>query len=415
MTTKLFRDARIHTPVSDGGGCVSWERGALLVRDGLIERVGREDDVVQGLDPLQIDQEIGLGGRCVVPGFVDPHTHMCFSELREKEFATRLSGVPYLEILRSGGGILSSVRSVRSACDETILGRTLKNIHISLSHGTTTVEIKSGYGLDTASEIRLLRLIERVGRQTPVTVVPTFMGAHAVPSEFTDDPEGYVDLLVKEMIPAVSAECTPPFCDVFCEESVFSVPQTRRILDTAREHGMKLKVHADEVIDTGGAALAAEMGAVSAEHLLAAREENLAKMASAGVIAVLLPATAYSLRKPYADARKMLDLGLTVALATDCNPGSSFTQSVPFVFGLAVMNMGMTVDEALYGCTLNAAKAIGVDGSCGSLERNKLADLVVLDGDTPAILAYNCGVAPVLSVYKRGECVVQRTDDRRIN
>jgi imidazolonepropionase len=415
MTTKLFRDARIHTPVSDKSRCVSWERGALLVKDGLIESVGREDDVLQGLHPSQIDQEIDLGGRCVVPGFVDPHTHMCFSELREREFALRLSGVSYLEILRSGGGILSSVRSVRSASEETILARTLKNVHIALSLGTTTVEIKSGYGLDTASEIRMLRLIERLGRKTPVTVVPTFMGAHAVPSEFSDDPEGYVDLLVKEMIPAVSAECNPPFCDVFCEEGVFSVSQARRVLEAAREHGMKLKVHADEVTDTGGAALAAEMGAVSAEHLLAAREENLAKMVSAGVIAVLLPATAYSLRKPYADARKMLDLGLTVALATDCNPGSSFTQSVPFVFGLAVMKMGMTVDEALSGCTLNAARAIGVDKICGSLEKNKLADLIVLDGDTPAILAYNCGVAPVLSVYKRGECVAKRPDDRGIN
>jgi imidazolonepropionase len=412
MTMKLFRGARIFTPLANENRVVSCERGALLTRNGFIAKVGSEGDVLRDIEPTMIDQEIDLCGRCVVPGFVDPHTHMCFSELREKEFAQRLSGVSYMEILASGGGILSSVRSLRSAADEDILKRTKQNALTALSHGTTTVEIKSGYGLDTASETRMLRLIERVGRETPLTVVPTFMGAHAIPSEFKDDPEGFVDLLVNEMIPAVSA-AAPPFCDVFCEEGVFSVPQSRRILEAAREHGMKLKIHADEVVDTGGAALAAELGAVSAEHLLAAREENLAKMGSAGVIAVLLPATAFSLRKPYADARKMLELGLTVALATDCNPGSSFTQSMPFVFSLAVMNMGMTVEEALTGCTLNSAKAIEVDDFCGSLEERKMADFVVLDGETPAIMAYNSGTSPVFSVYKRGECVAQRSSDWR--
>ncbi|HQL02616.1 MAG: Imidazolonepropionase [Synergistetes bacterium ADurb.Bin155] len=413
MTMKLFRGARIYTPLATGNRVMSWEKGAILARNGFIEKVGPEEEVLRDLEPAMVEQEVNFGGRCVVPGFVDPHTHMCFSELREQEFALRLSGVSYMEILASGGGILSSVRSLRAASDEKILERTKKNALTALSHGTTTVEIKSGYGLDTASETRMLRLIERAGREIPTTVIPTFMGAHAIPSEFSGDPEGYVDLLVREMIPAVSAECDPPFCDVFCEEGVFTVPQSRRILEAARKHGMKLKIHADEVVDTGGAALAAELGAVSAEHLLAARGENLAKMASEGVIAVLLPATAFSLRKPYADARKMLELGLTVALATDCNPGSSFTQSMPFVFSLAVMNMGMTVEEALAGCTLNAAKAIESDHFCGSLEKNKMADFVVLDGETPAIMAYNSGVSPVLSVYKRGECAAQRLDDWR--
>lgn len=413
MTIKLFRGSRIFTPLANENRVVSWERGAILTRNGFIEKVGSEEDVLRDLEPAMIEQEIDLHGRCVVPGFVDPHTHMCFSELREKEFAQRLSGVSYMEILGSGGGILSSVRSLRSASDEEVLKRTKKNAFTALSHGTTTVEIKSGYGLDTASETRMLRLIERVGRETPLTVVPTFMGAHAIPSEFRADPEGFVDLLVNEMIPSVSAACDPPFCDVFCEEGVFSVPQSRRILEAAREQGMKLKIHADEVVDTGGAALAAELGAVSAEHLLAAGEENLAKMSSAGVIAVLLPATAFSLRKPYADARKMLELGLTVALATDCNPGSSFTQSMPFVFSLAVMNMGMTVEEALAGCTLNGAKAIELDNFCGSLEENKMADFVVLEGETPAIMAYNSGTSPVFSVYKKGECVAQRSDEWR--
>ena len=419
MTVKLLRKAKIVTPLSSKGDesrsfggihSASWEKGSILIRDGLIERVGHERDVVEGLDPSIVDQEIDCGGRCVIPGFVDPHTHMCFASLREAEFAKRLAGMPYLEILRSGGGILSSVKSLREASDDDVFSTTRKNVMTALYHGTTTVEIKSGYGLDTRSETRMLRIIERIGRETPLSVVATFMGAHAVPSEYRECPDTFVDILIEEMIPSVVRECRPSFCDVFCEKGVFTVEQSRRILLAARKHGMGLKVHADEVTDTGGAGLAAEVGAVSAEHLLAANEGNLKKMARQGVLAVLLPATAYSLRKPYADARKMLEMGLTVALATDCNPGSSYTQSMPFVFGLGVMNMGMTIDEALAACTLNAAKAAGVDDLCGSLERGKSADIVILEGDSPAILAYNCGVSPLLDVFKRGEWVVKRSE-----
>jgi len=408
MITKLFRNANICTPVSIPGNktdvdVLSFHEGALLTRDGLILRVGDERTVLNGLSLSDVDIEVDCGGRCMVPGFVDPHTHMCFVSLREKEFSLRLSGTPYLEILKKGGGILSSVRSLRNASDEDIFIRTANNVKVALMNGTTTIEIKSGYGLDTANEIRMLRIISRVGRTTPVDVVPTFMGAHAVPEEFKNDPDSYVDLLVNEMIPLVAKECAPSFCDVFCEEGVFSVPQSRRILKAARDSGMLSKIHADEVTDVGGAALAAEIGAVSAEHLLAAREEHLFAMASSGVVAVLLPATAYSLGKPFANARRMIDIGLAVALATDCNPGSSFTHSMPFVFSLAVLNMKMTVNEALAGCTLNAARAIGVEAVSGSLEKGKKADLLLLEGETPAILAYQNGISPTHSVYKMGE------------
>lgn len=413
MTTKLFRNARIVTPEDPGvplrgadqGKVREIEGGALLCRHGLVEQVGPEEQVRQAAGSLEIHEEIDLGGRCVIPGFVDPHTHLCFAARREEEFRLRLQGTPYLEILRRGGGILSSVRSVRSASDEELYETTLANALSALEHGTTTVEVKSGYGLDTETELRMLRVIDRLRRETPLDVAATFMGGHAVAEDYRDRPDRFVDLLCDEMIPAVAEQGIARFCDVFCEEGVFSVDQSRRILLAGRAAGLDLKIHADEVHDLGGAGLAAELGTVSAEHLLAASEPNLAAMAEAGVLAVLLPATAYSLRKPYAPGRRMVDLGVPVALATDCNPGSCFCESMPFVFGLGVMHMGFSLEEALVASTLNAAYAIGLGHRVGSLEPGKSADFLVLDGATPAILAYHAGVNPVAEVYKRAEWV----------
>jgi imidazolonepropionase len=294
---------------------------------------------------------------------------------------------------------------VRAASEEELFSLTRDHVLSALEFGTTTVEIKSGYGLDTETELTMLRVIDRVGRETPLDVVPTFMGAHAIPEEFAQSPDAYVELLIGEMIPAVSDQGIARFCDIFCEQGVFSVDQSRRILKAALHAGMGLKIHADEVHDLGGAGLAAELGATSAEHLLAASDENLRAMAEQGVIGVLLPGTAYSLRKTYAPARKMVDFGVPVALATDCNPGSSYTESMPFVFGLAVLNMNLSVDEALVAATLNAAHAVGMGKQVGSLDVGKFADLLLLDGDSPAILAYHAGVSPVAEVYKRGELV----------
>ena len=410
MIMKLVRNAGIYTPEGsspsagkDQGTVRYIPRGAMVVGDGLIEAVGPEEEIFSSLSGADFDEEIDCGGRCVIPGFVDPHTHMCFARGREEEFSLRLAGTPYLEILRKGGGILSSVRSVREASDDDLFENTLVLALSALSLGTTTVEMKSGYGLDTETELRMLSVIRRVGRETPLDVVPTFMGAHAVPELYRGNGDGYVDLLVEEMLPAVEEQGIARFCDVFCEEGVFSLSQTERILAEASRRGLGLKVHADEVHDTGGAALAARMGAVSAEHLLAASDEGIDALAKSGTTAILLPATAYSLRKPFARARAMIEHGVPVALATDCNPGSSFTESMPFVFGLAVMAMGLTVEEALTAATKNSACAVGMGAVCGTLEPGKQADFLLLDGETPAILAYHAGVSAVEGVYKKGE------------
>jgi imidazolonepropionase len=417
VSVTLFRNARIFTPEDPGtplagpgqGRVASFERGALLCRDGLIEAVGPEHSVLAAVRAAPraagraapVD-EIDCGGRCMIPGFVDPHTHLCFIEPREGEFLSRMDGVPYLDILAAGGGILSTVASVRAASEADLAEAACARARACLGLGTTTIEIKSGYGLSTEAELKQLRAAVAVGRSTPLTVVPTFLGAHAVPPEFAGDAEGYVDLLVRETVPAVAAHGLARFCDAFCERGVFTPAQCRRVLEAARKAGMGLKLHADEVHDTGGAALAASLGAVSAEHLLAAGEAGLRSLAAAGSVAVLLPATAYALRKPYAAARRMVEMALPVAIATDCNPGSSYTESMPFVFGLAVLGMGLSVSEALVASTLNAAYAVGEGGAAGSLTPGKRADLLLLDGETPGMLAFHAGVSPVAAVYAKG-------------
>ncbi len=412
MTVKLFRNARIYTPVDGGrpaagpdqGKIRHFERGALLTEGGRIVALGKEEEIASRLN-RRPHMEVDCGGCCLTPGFVDPHTHICFAARREKEFELRRAGTPYLEILRQGGGILSSVRAVRAASEEELFEATLENVLSALSLGTTTMEIKSGYGLDTENELKMLRVIDRIRRETPLDITATFMGAHAIPEEFKGNGDGFVDLIIDEMIPAVIGQGIADTCDIFCEEGVFSVAQSRRLLEAARKAGLKLRAHVDEVHDTGGAALAGELGVLSAEHLLAANDDGLRAMAAAGVIADLLPATAYSLRKPYARARRMIELGVPVACATDCNPGSCFCESMPFIFGLAVMNMDMTPEEALTATTLNSAYSAGMADRVGSLDEGKSADFLLLDCETPAGIAYHAGVSPVLAVYKRGEHV----------
>jgi imidazolonepropionase len=414
MSVKLFRNARIYTPGDGGrpaGGPAQaklavFEHGAVLVREGRIAGVGEEAHVLRHPCLTEVQWEIDCANACLVPGFVDPHTHMCFARLREQEFERRIGGTPYLDILKGGGGILSSVRAVAAASEDELYRVSRKHALAALHLGTTTLEIKSGYGLDTANELKMLRVIGRIAQTTPLDVIPTFLGAHAVPEAYRDDPERYVKLVIEEMLPAVRRQGIARACDIFCEKGVFSLDQSRRILEAARRLNMAVKLHADEVHDLGGAGLAADLKAVSADHLLAANEAGIAKMARSGVVAVLLPATAYSLRKPYARARRMIAKGVPVALATDCNPGSSFTESMPFVIGLAVLNMHMTPAEALTAATLNAAHALGVAGQVGSLEEGKQADFLLLDGESPAVLAYHAGVSPVRAVFKRGEQIV---------
>jgi len=419
MSSRLFRNARIYTPVDRGspsageqqGEILFYEKGAILCRDGLIERIGPEQDLLQSLVPGDVDMETDCDGMCLMPGFVDPHTHLCFIGTREEEFGLRMKGTDYLEILSRGGGILSTVRAVRDVSESELFESTVQKALSALGLGTTTLEIKSGYGLNTETELKMLRVIDRVRHETPLDIVATFLGAHAIPEEYRDNADGFVDLLVREMIPAVSKQGIARFCDVFCEQGVFSVEQSRRILEAGKEAGLGLKIHADEVHDLGGAGLAAEMNSISAEHLLAANDENIRGMAQVGVIANLLPGTAYSLRKPYARARKMIESGIPVALATDCNPGSSYTESMPFIFGLAVINMELSPEEALVASTLNSAYSIKVQEMVGSLEDGKQADFILLDGESPAILAYHAGVSPVKEVYKKGEQVFDNNND----
>jgi imidazolonepropionase len=409
MALALFRNARIYTPVDAGraaGGAAQgelshWENGALLCRDGRVVSVGEERTVTAGLGG-SVEHEFDCGGRCMIPGFVDAHTHMCFLVPREREFLARLDGADYLEILRAGGGILSTVDSVRGASEEELFAATAARALSALRLGTTTVEIKSGYGLSLEAEMRQLRVIAWVARETPLTVVPTFLAAHAVPREWSGRADGYVAEVADRMVPEVARSGLARFCDVFCEKGVFGVEQSRIILEAALRAGLGARLHADEIHDTGGAALAAALGAASADHLLAASDPGLRAMAGAGTVAVLLPATAYSMRKPYARARAMVDAGVPVAIATDCNPGSSCTESMPFAFGLAVLQMGLTVAEALTAATLNGAYALGLGRETGSLEPGKAADFLLLDGETPGILAFRAGIAPVAAVYKAG-------------
>lgn len=413
MGNQLFYNAAVHTPPDEGhplsgghqGRVRTYHPGALWCRDALVVQAGPEARVRAALSGVSIDAQIDCGGRCLIPGFVDPHTHMCFAETRETEFSMRLAGRSYLEILEGGGGILSSVRSVRGADEETLYERTRDHVLTALGLGTTTVEIKSGYGLDTPSELKMLRVIERVGRDTPLDVVPTFLGAHAVPENHRGRAADYVQEIVAEMLPAVAAQGIARYCDVFCEQGVFTRDQSRYILQKAGEFGLGLKMHADEVHDLGGAGLAAELEAISADHLLAATDSNLRALAEAGGIAVLLPATAYSLKTAYARARDMIAMDLPLALATDCNPGSSYTESMPFVIGLGVMKMGLTPQQALVAATINAAYAVGMARRVGSLDPGKQADFLILDGLSPAILAYHAGVSPVAAVYKNGRSV----------
>jgi len=410
MAGQLYRNAKIFSPLDKKipragraqGELAYFPKGALLVVDGLIVEAGNENEVLKiarGADELQ---EVDCGGRCMIPGFVDPHTHMCFAALREEEFALRIAGTPYLEILNQGGGILSSVKAVAGAGDEELYNNTLLHVYRALSLGTTTLEIKSGYGLDTENELKMLRVIGKIATDTPLDIVATFLGAHAIPEQYKKNSDDFITLIVDEMLPQVKKQGIARFCDVFCETGVFSIEQSRRLLKAAQAMGLGVKIHADEVNDLGGAGLAADLGACSADHLLAASEINIKAMAKAGVIATLLPATAYSLRKDYAKARLMIENNVPVALATDCNPGSSFTESMQFVIGLAVLNMQMTPAEALAGATLNSAYAINMADRVGSLEKGKQADFLLLEGDSPVILAYHAGVSSVASVYKKG-------------
>ncbi|NLW17799.1 MAG: imidazolonepropionase [Firmicutes bacterium] len=351
---------------------------------------------------------VDASGQAVLPGFVDPHTHLVFAGWRERELAMKLVGKSYLEILAAGYGILSTVQATRAASVDELATLAKKTLDRMLLHGTTTVEAKSGYGLTTESEIRQLQAAKKAADEHPVDVVSTFMGAHAIPPEYKENPEAFVDLIIEEMLPAVAEQGLAAFCDVFCEEGVFSIEQSRRILQAAEKHGFKLKIHADELVPLGGAQLAAELGATSADHLLYASEEGIKAMAEAGVVAVLLPGTSFTLRSSQRpNVVAMLEASVPIALATDFNPGTCPTESMQIVQTLAWQSLGLTPAQALAASTINSAHAIGVAQEVGSLEVGKAADFVIYDAPNLDFVAYHFGVNLAQHVFKRGQQVVR--------
>ncbi len=383
-------------------------QGALAARRGKIVWVGSAAELPTAVKPVAFAKLIDAYGKTVMPGLVDPHTHLVFAGSRENEFVMRIQGKSYQQIAAAGGGINATVAATRRAAESELLAQARRTLDRMLTLGTTTVEAKSGYGLDLETEMKMLEVIRALNEEGPMTVVPTFMGAHEVPPEFRQDPAAYVDLIVNTMIPGVASRKLARFCDVFCESGVFSPEQTERILRAAQAAGLEPRIHADELTDLNGAALAARVKARTADHLLCANDDGIRQMAAAGVIAVLLPGTAYFLHmQRYARARDMINAGVPVALATDCNPGSCMTESLPLILNLACTQMRMSPAEAITAATINAAWAVGEADCAGSLEVGKQADLLVLDAPNHEHLCYHFGVNLVATVVKSGRVVAE--------
>ena len=383
------------------------EDGSVWIENGEIKAVGTTAELEAQFGEWAEDADVyEAKGRLVTPGLIDPHTHFVYGGSREKEFEMRLEGASYMDIMNAGGGIHATARMTRKATEEELYRQAERRLDSFLRHGVTTVEGKSGYGMELQTELKQLNVMKQLNERHPVDIIPTFMGAHAVPPEFKGREDDFVRLIIDEMIPAVAADQLAVFNDVFCEVGVYTPEQSRRILEAGKRHGLAPKIHADEIEPYGGAELAAEVGAVSAEHLLKASVEGIRQMAAAGVIACLLPATALYLREEAAQGREMIDAGVPVAISTDCNPGSSPTTSMPLVMNLACISMRMTPAEALVAATINAAHAIGMQDKAGSIEPGKQADLVIWNVENYQELQYLFGINHVGAVWKKGEKVI---------
>ncbi len=384
------------------------ENGAVAIQENQILAVGTTKEIKKlvrpGSRPLIIDAE----GQTVLPGFVDPHAHLAFMGSREKEFVQKVQGASYLDILEAGGGINVTVKATRKASRRTLVRFGQKTLNRMLQYGTTTLEGKSGYGLDPKQEYKQLLAIRDLNLIHPIDVVPTFLGAHVVPSKYKENPETYVDLIIKNMIPTVAKKEMAEFCDVFAEKGVFDIDQSRRILLAGKEWGLTPKVHADEMTPLGGAELAAEVGAISADHLLKVSDKGIRALAESKVVAVLLPATAFVLmEKEYAPARKMIKAGVPVALATDYNP-NCMSESMQLTLTLACLNMKMTPAEAISAATINAAHAINRAHIVGSIEPNKQADIIIMDVPNHESIPYHFGINLVDRVLKAGRLLVDK-------
>ncbi|HEX7517594.1 MAG TPA: imidazolonepropionase [Chthoniobacterales bacterium] len=378
--------------------------GGMLVRDGAIVATGPSDVIEK---QVSTDAEVvDATGRVVLPGFVDAHAHPVFAGNRLDEFEMRARGATYEQIAAGGGGIRSTVQKTRAATEDQLLAQAIKHAEWFIHCGTTTVEAKSGYGLSVEDEIKILRVVRRLNKETPVEFVPTFLGAHAIPEDFKPAPDRYVSLVIDKMLPRIANERLAEFCDVFCERGYFDLETSRKVLSAAREHGMGIRMHADQLTNGGGAELAAELGAVTADHLEQTEAPGIAAMKRAGVQPVLLPGSVYSLGKTrYPRAREMIEAGLAVVIATDFNPGSSPTPSMQMVLSLAATQMKMTPAEGVTAATINASFSLKRGDKIGSLEIGKLANFALFDCKDYRELAYYFGVPQTHSVYVRGERV----------
>jgi imidazolonepropionase len=377
---------------------------AILVEDGVITAIGGEAELAAGAPEVP---RVPCDGCVITPGFVDSHTHAVFGGWRAGEYALRSRGVPYMEIARQGGGINASVRDVRSRSEDELLEMARQRLMVMLRHGTTTAEVKSGYGLATAAELKQLRVVHRLRDEVPQTLVPTFLGAHEFPPEFREDRQRYVDLLVHEMIPRVAGDGLAVFCDVFMEPGVYTAEQARRVLEAGLQHGLVPKLHADELENSGAAELAVEMGAASADHLGAVSDAGIAALAGSSTVATLLPATLLFLgRRSYAPARRLLDAGAAIALATDFNPGSSPTPSMPLVLTLACSQMGLDPLEAIIAATAGGARALRLSDGTGTLRPGAPADILVWQVTDHRELPYRFGALLPAGVWKHGVRVV---------
>jgi imidazolonepropionase len=388
--------------------------GAVAIRDGRILDVGPSEEL---RSQVRAEQTLYAGGRVIMPGFVDPHTHLVWAGERADEFEMRVGGATYIEIMAAGGGIMNTVRHTRAATVEDLLAQARPRLQRMLEHGTTTVEIKTGYGLTTRDELKQLEAIRRLQAESEVTIIPTFLGAHAIPAEYEGRAEAYTDLVIGEMLPAVLREeqrnpvsqkkggagAPPLFCDVFCEDGAFSLEQSWRVLNAAQALGFGLKVHVDEFKALGGTSLAVEMGAISADHLVCTPPQEIERLAQSETIAVALPGTPFGLgHHEYTPARALIDAGAALALATDCNPGTCWCESMQLMIALACRYMSMTPAEAISAATINAAHAVGLGHEVGSLEAGKRADLLLLDVPSYRHLGYRFGTNLVGGVVLGG-------------
>jgi imidazolonepropionase len=410
MADILIRNARIVTCKSNGPkygaemqdlGII--ENGFVAVENGIILEVGEGN----GQDYIAKHTEvIDVEGRLVMPGFVDPHTHLVHYGSRENELELKLKGAKYIDILKAGGGILSTVRATRAASFENLTAKVMKSLDLMLQWGTTTVEAKSGYGLNFVDEVKCLEVLRDI--KHPVDIVRTFMGAHAVPVEYKEDKEGYIKLMMDRIIPYIAEEELAEFIDCFCEEGVFSIEESERILLCGKNHGLRIKLHADEIESMGGAQLAGKLGAISAEHLVAASDEGIDKMKEAGVIPILLPGTSFYLRLgKYARAKEMINRGMAIAIATDYNPGTCPTESIQSIMVFASMGMGLTPQEVINAMTINSAHAINRGDEVGSIERGKKADIIILDAPNENYIVYHFGINHVATVIKDGKILIK--------